>query len=67
MTKRGRILAFRFAWHVAWFGVLLLAFNLQNQSCRTVPEELNRCITFGGRYIFMTHILQLSSKVSYKF
>ena len=57
---RSRIL---FVWHLVWFAVLLLSYQLQNESCRLVPEPLNRCLTFGGRYIFMTHLLQLSSKV----
>ena len=57
---RSRIL---FLWHLVWFAVLLLSYQLQNESCRLVPEPLNRCLTFGGRYIFMTHLLQLSSKV----
>ena len=60
IKTRSRILL---AWHVCWFAILLVAYHLQNESCRLVPEQLNRCLTFGGRYIFMTHILQLSSKV----
>ena len=60
---RSRIL---FLWHLVWFAVLLLSYQLQNESCRLVPEPLNRCLTFGGRYIFMTHLLQLSSKVGRK-
>jgi len=42
-----------------------MLFLTQNEVCRLVPQEINRCLTYGGRYIFMTHILQLASKLCY--
>ena len=52
-------------WHSVWLGTLINAFLTQNEVCRLVPPEINRCLTYGGRYIFMTHILQLASKLCY--
>ena len=52
-------------WHSVWLGTLVNAFLTQNEVCRLVPQEINRCVTYGGRYIFMTHILQLASKLCY--
>ena len=52
-------------WHSVWLGILINAFLTQNEVCRLVPQEINRCLTYGGRYIFMTHILQLASKLCY--
>jgi len=54
-----------FVFRVCWLLILVRAYFQQNQSCLVVPKEINKCLLFGGRYIFMTHWLQLSLKLTY--
>ena len=50
---------------LGWLGILCFAFFEQNKVNSRIPPEFNRTLKFGGRYVFLTHLNQLVSKISF--
>ena len=48
-----------------WFLILLYSYFEQSKVNKIVPVEFNRCLKFGGRYVFLTHLNQLFSKIAF--
>ena len=50
---------------ISWLAILIFAFFEQNKVNSIIPPEFNRTLKFGGRYVFLTHLNQLVSKVAF--